>query len=308
MDFAAKSPKDWERLYSGGFVGAFKERQQDRKFDRIFSTVASNSDDWKGKVVKLFDYVLKYDDDAYKTSQKTGDCVSHATRNAVDATRAAEIAAGESEGFYVKSATEAIYGSRGHSGQGMSCSRAAKFVTTDGGILLRKNYPDLNLDLSSYKGSYKIGMKWGRSGVPEAVKAEAKKHQVKTATRVTSLEQACSLIANGYAISACSGVGFSSKRDKNGISRAQGSWNHAMMWVAFDALEATFREFGGPLILIQNSWGKFNSGPKRHNQPDGSFWVIPRDAKRILKANGAYAFSNVNGFPPQRLPNWGSGN
>jgi len=310
FSFDDPQPSDLLAAYEAGLTGAFKDPEQDRLFDQeapTFSTAANDiTDSGEGKVVCLYNYVLKYDDDAYKDAQSTGDCVSHGTRNAVDATRACEIAVkGEAEGFYVKGATEAIYGSRGHSGQGMSCSGAARFVSTEGGILLRQNYPDLGIDLSNYKESVKLGMGWGRKGVPENVKAEAKKHQVGTVIRVESLEQARDLIVNGYGIAACSGLGFSNKRNEEGVSRRQGSWSHCMAWLAVDAANATVEEYGGPLILIQNSWGKFNSGPTRHNQPPGSFWVVPKDANSIIRSNGIFAFSNVNGFPPQELPDWG---
>ena len=40
-------------------------------------------------------------------------------------------------------ATEAIYGARGHTGQGMSCARAATFVSKTGGLLVRKTTQEL---------------------------------------------------------------------------------------------------------------------------------------------------------------------
>jgi len=102
-------------------------------------------------------------------------CVSHSTRNAVDVTRSHEIIGGDREEFIARSATEAIYGSRGHGGQGMSCSVAARFVHQNGGILLRKDYGFV--DLSKYDGM--LGAGWGRRGVPDEVVKEGKKHQVK---------------------------------------------------------------------------------------------------------------------------------
>ena len=303
-------PSEMVQAYESGLIGAFKDPEEDRMFDADAPTyqMAANDLDGsgEGKLSCLYNYVLKFDSESYKEAQKTGDCVSHGTRTAVDLTRACEIAIkGEPEGFYVHGATEAIYGSRGHGGQGMSCSGAANFVSTKGGILLRKNYPDLGIDLTTYKQSYQLGMGWGRKGVPEKVSTEAHKHAVGTVIRVKSLEQARDLLANGYGIAACSGLGFSSKRNDEGVSRRQGSWSHCMAWSAVDALPATVDKYGGPLILIQNSWGKFNGGPKRHNQPDGSFWVVPKDANSIIRANGIFAFSNINGFPPQELPDWG---
>ena len=61
------------------------------------------------------------------------------------------------------------------------------------------------------------------------------------------------------------------------------------------------RKYDETLFLIQNSWGKFNSGPKMHEQPDGSFWVREKDAAGMLNQNGAWAFSDVDGFPPRKV-------
>jgi hypothetical protein len=41
--------------------------------------------------------------------------------------------------------------------------------------------------------------------------------------------------------------------------------------------------------------------------PDGSFLIHADVAAGMLKQNGAYAFSDFNGFPPQKLPDYGFG-
>ena len=193
-----------------------------------------------------------------------------------------------------RGATEAIYGSRGHGGQGMSCSVAARFVHQDGGILVRKDYGFI--DLSKYDS--KKGTNWGRRGVPSDVLLESQKHKVTTISLVKSVDEARDAIANGYALSVCSNYGFSSRRDSNGIARRSGSWNHAMSWVAMDDSREVHNE---TLFLIQNSWGAFNGGPKRHGQPEGSFWIREKDAAGMLNQNGAWAFSDVDGFPPRKV-------
>jgi hypothetical protein len=201
---------------------------------------------------------------------------------------------GDREEFVARGATEAIYGSRGHGGQGMSCSVAARFVHQNGGILIRKNYGFV--DLSTYNSS--IGSRWGSRGVPIEVINEGKKHQVKTISLINTIEQARDAIANGYAISVCSDYGFSSRRDEYGIAKKSGSWNHAMCWCAMDDTREIYNE---TLFLIQNSWGVFNSGPKRHEQPDGSFWIREKDAAGMLAQNGAWVFSDVDGFPARKV-------
>lgn len=226
-------------------------------------------------------------------------CVSHSTRNACDLTRAVEIdVKGEGESWIARGATEAIYGYRGHGGQGMSCARAATFVSQTGGVLVRKNYPDI-ADFSRYDGN--MGARWGGRGLPDKVIDAANDHQVKTVSLIKTVEEAMDAIANGYGLSVCSNYGFSNRRDSKGFARKSGSWAHAMAWTACDDTGSE------PAFLVQNSWGKWNSGghPEWGPIPDGSFLIQADVAAGMLRQNGAYAFSDFNGFPPQKLPNYG---
>ena len=295
------TPRDILNSYKNGLMGAYCDPEDVDKLlgelpHPVFGAAAYDLyGTGEGKIVLLYKEVQKLDPSfGYHEKQTTGDCVSHATRNAVDCTRVHEIVGGEPEGWHGRGATEAIYGSRGHSGQGMSCSGAARFVHQSGGILLRKDYGFV--DFTKYNS--RTGSNWGRSGVPSDVKDEGKKHQVKTISLVKSIEEARDAIANGYALSVCSGYGFSARRDKDGIASRSGGWNHAMAWVAVDDSRETYDE---TLFLVQNSWGVWNGGPKKHGQPDGSFWIRERDARGMLSGNGAWAFSDVNGFPARKV-------
>jgi hypothetical protein len=252
----------------------------------------------EGKLSLPFKSLLKFDPGfGPAEAQTTGDCVSHSFRNAIDVTRAVEIdIKGEAEGFDTRSATENIYQSRGHRGQGMTCSGAARYINQDGGVLLRKDYGAV--DLSKYNSSLGANARIPR----EVYLTEARKHQVKTISLVMTVEEARDAIANGYALSCCSMVGFTSNRDQNGISRRQGQWAHAMAWIGCDDTRDVYNE---TLFLIQNSWGRWNSGPKKNGQPDGSFWVREKDARAILNARGSFAVSNFDGFPARQLPDYG---
>ena len=294
-------PYDLLKAYKNGFMG-FKHDPKD--LDKLLgelphpmfgATAYGLYGSGKGKMSLLHKSIQKfYPSFGSDEQQTTGDCTSHATRNAVDATRTHEIIGGEKEDFVARSATEAIYGCRGHGGEGMATSTAARFVSKTGGILLRKKYE--SVDLSKYNS--KIGEAWGRTGVPKAVIDEAKKHQVKTISLVTSVEEARDAIANGYALSVGSDYGFSSKRDKYGIAKRSGNWGHAMAWVGMDDTHEIFNE---TLFLIQNSWGIWNGGEKRLDQPDGSFWIRESDAAGMLAQNGSWVFSDVDGFPARKV-------
>ena len=224
--------------YSNGFVGAYCNPEHLEKLlsslpNPTFATAGYRlHGSGAGKLSTPFKSVFKLSKETpYLERQTTGDCVSHGTRNAVDVSRAVQIDVKRmSESFVTIGATEAIYGCRGHGGEGMSCSEAAKFVSKDGGVLLRKKY-DI-IDLSEYNAS--IGSKWGSRGVPEDVKKLAREHQVKTLTQVRTIDEARDALANGYGIAVCSNQGFSSKRDDKGFSQPQGSWSHCMAWTACD--------------------------------------------------------------------------
>ena len=174
----------------------------------------------------------------------------------------------------------------------MTCSGAARYVSDYGGILIRKKYG--KTDLSTYNST--IGAK---KQLPNSVfKTEAAKHRVRTVSMISTVEEARDALANGYALSVCSNVGFSSKRDSKGIAKRSGSWNHAMAWIACDDSKSVYNE---TLFLIQNSWGVWNSGPKRLDQPDGSFWIREKDARSMLAQQGAWVFSDVEGFPARDI-------
>lgn len=296
-----KTPRDLLKAYRDGFVGSYCDYNDLDKLlgelpHPLFGAVAHDLyESGKGKLALPFKNLLKFDPGFGPAErQVVGDCVSHSTRNAVDVTRSCEIINGEREEFVARGATEGIYGSRGHGGEGMTCSGAARFVNQSGGLLIRKKYGDI--DLSSYQG--RLASSWGRRGVPEELVKAAQKHQVKTISLVNTVEEARDAIANGYAISVCSGAGFSSRRDQYGIASRKGGWSHAMAWVGMDDTHEIYNE---TLFLVQNSWGMWNNGPKRHDQPDGSFWIRERDAASMLSGNGSWVFSDVDGFPPRKV-------
>ena len=73
-----------------------------------------------------------------------------------------------------------------------------------------------------------------------------------------------------------------------------------MQWTSVDDTNAD-----GCRFCVQNSWGPFNSGPKAHDQPDGSFWIDRQTSQRMIAQGGTYAVSNVAGFPKRKLKDWG---
>lgn len=300
------SPKQLLDMYSNGLDACQWEQDQfdflmeNSRYGMFADGATSIMGSGKGKLSRPYLSYLHFEKiRAFKERQVTGDCVSHSTRNACDISRAVEIhLKGDIEDWVSIGATELIYGSRNHGGQGMSCSRAAKFVSVDGGIVVRKNYPGI-VDLSKYQGM--LGASWGSRGIPSGVKGLTK-HKIRTVSLIKTVEEARDALANGYALSVCSGYGFSSRRDSKGFAKPSGSWSHAMAWIACDDTGSN-----GPAFLVQNSWGKWNDGghPEWGPIPDGSFLITADIAQKMLNGNGSYAFSDFDGFPAQDLPDYG---
>lgn len=228
-------------------------------------------------------------------TQTVGDCVSQGWAQAVDYVACTQISAGKRQRWVALCATEAIYalsrvevGGNRIRGDGSVGSWAAKAVTQFG-TLRRMQYG--SVDLRNYSGE--LARKWGSRGLPDELEPIARERTVETTSLVTSYEQARDAIFNGYPVPVCSNQGFSDVRDSDGFMRPQGSWAHCMVFTACD--DAHRR----PGLLCQNSWGpNWISGPKRHDQPDGSGWVDAEDCDRMLRLQpDSYAVSGFRGFP-----------
>ncbi len=302
---ARLSPNDLYNEYRKGFQGClweehvFNELLESSKYAYFGDGAKRIKNSGKGKLSTPYKSVFKFDSNPYNERQTTGDCVSHATRNAVDVSRAVEIDVHrDKESWIARGATEAIYGARGHGGQGMSCSRAATFVSQSGGVVVRKNYKGV-ADFTKYNGG--LGAGWGSRGLPDPVIDLANDHQIKTVSLVRTIEEARDALANGYGLAVCSSYGFTNKRDSKGFAKVSGSWAHAMAWIACDDTGSE------PAFLVQNSWGKWNDGghPAWGKIPDGSFLIHADTAAGMLSQSGAYAFSQFDGFPVQKLPSYG---
>jgi hypothetical protein len=239
--------------------------------------------------------------------QTIGDCVSHACGLGIDILTAVRILMqNRPEKWVAKTATEIIYaGSRIEVGHGRVGNYdgsvgvwAAEFIRK-WGVLLRQKY--LDHDFTAYDG--RLARKLGAPGVgvPDELEPLCKLHPVRTSAIVSSWEECRDAVANGYPVSMCSNVGFTSKRDRDGfLRRSRRPWYHAMTIIGIDD---EYRRAGA---LIQNSWGgdTWVSGPKRHGQPDGSFWCDASTIDSAMKQGDSVAFSGYIGYPRVDIPDY----
>lgn len=266
----------------------------------VFGTSAQPlRDTGKGKVALLHKAFEAVTGEPMRPHYQTiGDCVSHGWAIGVDTLAAVEIhLAGERELWKAKTVTEPIYalsrvevGGGRLSGDGSIGAWAARAVS-EYGTLLRQRYD--RYDLRKYSGSK--ARTWGRrgQGLPDKLEPIAREHPVRTVSLVTSYEDARDAIANGYPVPVCSMQGFASRRDREGFAKATGRWAHCMCFIGADDKHKR------PGLLCINSWGgDWIRGPKRHDQPDGSFWVDADDADRMLRVDpDSYSMSGFEGYP-----------
>ena len=258
-------------------------------------------DSGKNQVVLLYSFIEKVAGAVPIRRQTVGDCVSQGAAYAVDAAKCVDIYVNnEWEEWVAETSTEDIYagarvviGGGNLDGDGAYGVWAARYCNEYGAVP-RGKYG--KVDLRKYSGSK--ARNWGKrsGGVPKTLLEISKQHPILTVSRVDTYEQARDLLANGYAVTVASEQGFSSKRDSEGFAKPKGEWAHQMCLLGVDD------EYKRPGVLCMNSWGVWNAGPKRHNQPEGSFWIDADEVeKRMLKVGDCWAFSGYEGFKPRKL-------
>ena len=332
-DLVAKDGREVQKLYEAGFAGAYREEGQEEAFRHEakqrngFGNAAEAASKFgymesgKGKLILPFIEITKrFPGCLPGPAQKRGDCVSHDGKNATLLTMCCDIASGlpdartgKIEGVPEISAegiaqgvlsTEYRYWLRGHGGDGWDCYACAR-VALKHGILLRKDYPELGIDLTRYSGA--LAGKWGRTPPPENILAAGDDFTIHTATPCDSAEDVREMLANGQGISSCGSEGFSSKRNEHGVSNRQGSWSHAMALIGFDDRPWAHQTYGGPLACLQNSWAIFNSGNRiifgtDIEIPHGSFWARWKDIAR----RSFYAHAGFTGWQAKQLQDYGA--
>ena len=273
--------------------------------------------EFAGKLVAPFVHVVKQYPDAWPgPAQRRGDCVSHCCKNALLGTVVLESVLGlpdavtnkieeapavpiegQRQGVF---SSESIYWHRKKNSDGWMISAAAKVVLSKSGAVIRQPYPEVNLDLTQYSAA--TAGKWGATPPPDDVVEATNNNLFRTATTLVSVEEWRAYLGKGFFIGTDGGEGFDRQRDENGVSRRRGSWSHSMACIGYDDRPETHSLYGCALALILNSWGKYNTGPRRVRGtdvdiPNGSFWAPVKDFKRR-----AVAFSGANGWARRSLP------
>ena len=335
-------PFDPLKEYSAGLRGAFSDPRSDEEFEDSILRAGGNPDG--GEVAHQWEFAGRGEGVLTATwmhvegqfpgcwpgaPQAVGDCVSHGCKNACLTTLACELASGEPDEVTGKVegkpeipvagvkdgalSTEMIYvwrvGQMGpRSMDGWTCSDAAKHVTTNAGLWLRKKYDQFGFDLTKYSVN-NIRRYLGRTP-PDDVRDYGRQYLARTATNVRGREQVRDFLAAGYGVFFCSSLGWSNSRNEDGVSYTRGSWAHSQSWIGYDDRPETIRKYREPLVCVLNSWGRWNRGGRKVLGtnlmiPEGAYWT---PASTIDRCSGI-ALSSVAGWPPRKLKSYGaSGN
>lgn len=303
------------------------------------------ADSFAGKLVVPFVDTAQLFPGCYPGSaQARGDCESHGIRTACMETMSGEITAGLADEVSGKVegkpddlpeagqhdmvlSSEWPWWWRGYNGDGWYLDAATQAVI-EHGCMLRKAYPDLGIDLTTY--SYSNTAKYGRNSPPDSMDRVGKLHVVTTGADIGSYEELRDALGNRHGIPTEGGEGFSSVRDQYGVSRRRGSWSHAYAFMGADDRPWAHQTFGEGLVLQMNNWAVWNSGPRDiHDSanlykpelkelfikldlvnaatgnlmiPKGSWWSPWSDVRR----RGIKALAGFRGWTKKQLPNWGS--
>jgi hypothetical protein len=202
--------------------------------------------------------------------------------------------------------SETSYWWRGWDSGGWTCSGAARAITTDCGIWIRKPYPEFNLDLTEYDA--RTAVRYGAKKPPDSIRDYGRQHLVRTATFLKSVEAMRDFLWAGYGCYFCSSLKWSNTRDENGFSPVvPGSWAHAQGIVGFDDRPETIAIYGEPLAAVLNSWNRWNKGPRTVRGtslliPEGAYWT----KASVLMRGQVVALSSVAGWPPRTLRSYGA--
>lgn len=318
------------RQYERGYAGAlYSPEAHERFLDGISIKTGEEvcsrfgyEDTAKGKLIVPFKHILvRYPGCLPGGGQVVGDCVSWGQRNANLLTLVCEAVAGlpdevsgkveecpdvspTAQKFGVLS-TEAIYFFRSTKpGDGWFCDEAARVSQTKAGCVLRKAYD--GIDLERYT-SESVNA-FDRKDVPKELQEAFDDNIVREATTVNSFEALRDLLNRGFGIQTCGSEGFSSTRDENGVCKRSGSWAHSMAYLGVDDRPWAHNTYGGPIVLVQNSWNEYMTGPRKINGtdleiPPGSFWARWKDVSR----RQMIAMGGANGWARRALPDLDAG-
>ncbi len=245
--------------------------------------------------------------------QQVGDCVSWGMKNAIEyltCCQIAGLAASQTEmsfGDFIAAArlkwrplfapyyygTGRVYiGNNSLRGDGSLGSWMIEAVKRFGSLFAdQSGVPEYSAEIARLFGRDKASLdKWLDI---------ADDYPVKSSARITTWEQYCQAIHNGYPVTMASNIGYSMEPGRDGFHVQNAAWSHQMCGVGAD--ETWSAQYG----IILNQWGDVHGELKDFQTgealPPGIIRAKRADIEKHLKYGECYAPSGFEGYPEQRL-------
>lgn len=180
------------------------------------------------------------------------------------------------------------------SGSGSTGSGQAKALAVDGFLAFdSENVPAVSIK-STIGYTAQVETQWSNGAkIPDEFIAAGQKHLFPTAARVSSLDEAQTLLDSFYVFTIASNWGGLQKcpvREGVLLNRHAGRWNHQM-----SVLDYMIHPSLGRLWFICNQW-RYPHGKCPTGAPEGGFWVVDKDMDYIIRQRESFAFADPNGF------------
>lgn len=135
--------------------------------------------------------------------------------------------------------------------------------------------------------------------IPKKWLEKSRTRLVKTTAPIKSADEGRESVRNYYGYTIASDWGGLMQCPTEGgvlLNRRSGVWQHQMCVIGWQDHPTL-----GELFCVLNSWGPGAHGAPPDDAPPGSFWIKKADMDYICRNGEAFAFSQFDGFPAQRV-------
>lgn len=247
--------------------------------------------------------------------QETGDCVSWGAKHATEILTCTQIVGLAAKQGDIKAMKDFIatarakwrpvfapyyYGTgRVYEGRGQLRGQAGSLGSWM--FAAAKKYGTLFEDLAGVpKYSGQIANLWGDDKATlDKWRDKAGDYVIKAGGQITSWDDLCGAVHNGYPVTTASSYGYSMEPGRDGFHIQNTRWDHQML---FFGVDETWDE---PYALVYNQWGDVHGHLKDFQTgeplPEGILRIRRADAEKHLNRGECFVYSGFEAYPEQEL-------
>lgn len=309
-DFSYQIAKDYASGQLKGWAGTDHPELVKEQFEVISREgyikrklhISGQTRSYAGGKYMLYQYARKlFGHDLPCIAQQIGDCVSFGAEHAASFAQISQILGGQAAKFRpifqpYYYGTGRVYVGKGQMGNedGSSGAWMAKAVQLYGTLFADEP------GVPKYSGA--VAKAWGDPNPGpdlDRFRTTGSKYLIGAVAPIHSWEDLVSALANGYAVTTASDVGYDMQASPDGFFRQTTSWSHQMCFIASDE---TYKE---PYALLLNNWGDVHGHLKDfadgHDLPQGVLRIRRSDAEKHIAAGETFAYSHMALFIEQDL-------